>query len=90
MSTEESYEPAEAQKKEDLITVNELCEMLRVVPKTIYRWDQAGLFKRNDVRVLRTMGGHRRFFRAEAEAFHQRYLAGVIFSGRVSNVPQEL
>jgi excisionase family DNA binding protein len=36
--------------------------MFRVNPKTVTRWARAG-----KVRAIRTMGGHRRFYRSEVE-----------------------
>lgn len=48
---------------EELITPQELSQMLRVDPKTCTRWAKAGR-----VHTVRTMGGHRRFYLREIEA----------------------
>lgn len=48
---------------EELLTPQELSQMLRVDPKTCTRWAKAGR-----VHTVRTMGGHRRFYLREIEA----------------------
>jgi predicted site-specific integrase-resolvase len=42
-----------------LYTVGEVGTLLRVDPRTVTRWDQAGRFPAEQ--VIRTLGGHRRF-----------------------------
>ncbi len=47
---------------EQLLTPAEVARMFRVSPKTVTRWSRAG-----KIRAVRTLGGHRRFYRAEIE-----------------------
>jgi excisionase family DNA binding protein len=47
----------------ELLTPGEVAHMFRVDPKTVLRWAVAG--KLNSVR---TLGGHRRFYKAEIDA----------------------
>lgn len=52
-------------EKEDfdkLLTPGEVASLFRVDPKTVTRWAKAGRLA-----SVRTMGGHRRFHRAEVE-----------------------
>jgi DNA-binding transcriptional MerR regulator len=44
---------------EALLTPGEVAELFRVDPKTVTRWDNAGLFPPGS--VIRTLGGQRRF-----------------------------
>lgn len=46
-----------------LLTPAEVAVMLRVNPKTVTRWARAG-----KLRSIRTLGGHRRFYRHEVLA----------------------
>lgn len=48
---------------EELITPQELSQMLRIDAKTTTRWAKAG-----KIHSLRTIGGHRRFYLKEIEA----------------------
>jgi excisionase family DNA binding protein len=47
----------------DLLTPAEVGRLFRVSPKTVTRWARTGR-----ISALKTMGGHRRFRRAEIEA----------------------
>jgi excisionase family DNA binding protein len=47
----------------ELLTPAEVGRMLRVDPKTVSRWAQAG-----KIRATRTPGGHRRIYRADVDA----------------------
>lgn len=47
----------------DLMTPAEVAEAFHVDPKTVTRWAKAGKLS-----AIRTLGGHRRFRRAEVEA----------------------
>lgn len=40
---------------------SEVAKLFRVDPKTICRWEAEGRFARYGIRVVRTLGGHRRF-----------------------------
>jgi len=48
---------------EELLTPAEVAAVFRVDPKTVTRWAKAG-----KLRSLRTLGGHRRFYRSEVDA----------------------
>lgn len=45
---------------EPLLTTSEVASMFRVDPKTVARWANAGRLE-----SVRTLGGHRRYLRAE-------------------------
>lgn len=47
----------------DLMTPREVAALMRVDPRTVYRWAQE-----HKLTSTRTLGGHRRFFRDEVEA----------------------
>lgn len=47
----------------ELLTPGEVARMFRVDPKTVTRWARAG-----KLQAVRTLGGHRRFRRADVEA----------------------
>ena len=47
----------------DLLTPAEVAAMFRVAPKTVTRWAKAG-----KLRAVHTLGGHRRYYRADVEA----------------------
>jgi excisionase family DNA binding protein len=49
--------------KRDLMTPAEVSATFRVHPKTVTRWAEAGRLQ-----VIRTLGGHRRFWKDEIEA----------------------
>lgn len=51
------------QSPEDLLTIAEVARQLGVVSRTVLRWEQAGR-----IRSIRTLGGHRRFRRADIDA----------------------
>jgi excisionase family DNA binding protein len=46
-----------------LLTPSEVAALFRVDPKTVSRWSEKGLLD-----VVRTPGGHRRFFEAQVRA----------------------
>jgi len=46
-----------------LLTPGEVAELFRVDPKTVTRWAKTGLLD-----AIRTLGGHRRYRRAEVMA----------------------
>ena len=48
---------------ERLMTPGEVADLFRVSPKTVARWASAG-----KITAVRTLGGHRRYREAEAEA----------------------
>ncbi len=48
----------------ELLTPAEVAELFRVDPKTVTRWAKTGKLS-----SIRTVGGHRRFRRAEVEAW---------------------
>ena len=52
-----------AADQNDLLTPAEVAVLFRVNPKTVTRWARAG-----KISAIRTIGGHRRFRRAEIEA----------------------
>ncbi len=55
-----------------LLTPAEVASLFRVDPKTVTRWAQAG-----KLHTIRTLGGHRRFDRAEVmEKLDQMQRAG--------------
>ena len=47
-----------------LLTPSEVGKMFRVNPKTVTRWARAG-----KISAVRTLGGHRRFYRSEIMRF---------------------
>lgn len=49
--------------KSDLMTPGEVAELFRVDPKTVTRWAKSGRLA-----SIRTLGGHRRYRRAEIDA----------------------
>jgi excisionase family DNA binding protein len=55
-----------ATEANDLLTPAEVALLFRVNPKTVTRWARAG-----KISAIRTLGGHRRFRRAEIEAVLQ-------------------
>ena len=46
----------------ELLTIDEVCEMLKVSKMTLHRWDKNGVLKKIEV------GGHRRYSRSDVEA----------------------
>ena len=48
---------------EPLLTPAEVAELFRVDPKTVTRWAKAG-----KLRVVRTLGGHRRYYEKDVRA----------------------
>jgi excisionase family DNA binding protein len=48
--------------KDELLTPAEVARIFRVDPKTVSRWAIAG-----KIDSVRTLGGHRRFYRSEVE-----------------------
>jgi excisionase family DNA binding protein len=59
-----------------LLTPAEVAAMFRVTPKTVTAWANEG-----KLRSVRTIGGHRRYFEAEAQAL----LADTAKAGRETN-----
>ena len=53
----------ETNEHDQLLTPSEVAQLFRVNPKTVTRWARAG-----KISAIRTLGGHRRFRRAEIEA----------------------
>jgi len=51
----------------DVMTPGEVAALCRVEPKTITRWADEGKLP-----FFRTIGGHRRFHRADVELFERR------------------
>lgn len=51
------------QELDELLTPGEVARLFRVDPKTVTRWAKAGR-----IGSIRTLGGHRRYRRAEVEA----------------------
>jgi excisionase family DNA binding protein len=47
----------------ELLTPAEVAQLFRVDPKTVTRWANAGR-----IHSVRTLGGHRRYYKAEIEA----------------------
>jgi len=45
---------------DELLTPSEVAELFRVNPKTVTRWARSG-----KISAIRTLGGHRRFRKAE-------------------------
>ncbi|RFS86416.1 helix-turn-helix domain-containing protein [Actinomadura spongiicola] len=60
---------------EELLTPAEVATMFRVDPKTVTRWAKQG-----KLNSIRTLGGHRRYSRAEVTAL----LRNSEYGGRVS------
>lgn len=58
----ERYADSHLPPASDLLTPGEVAVVLRCDPKTVTRWARAG-----KLTALRTLGGHRRYFRAEVE-----------------------
>ena len=52
-----------AARRDELLTPGEVAELFRVNAKTVTRWAKAG-----KISVVRTLGGHRRYRRADVEA----------------------
>lgn len=52
---------------DDLMTPGEVAREFKVDPKTVTRWAKAG-----KLTSIRTLGGHRRFMRAEVEKLTAR------------------
>lgn len=48
----------------ELMTPREVADVFRVSPKTVTRWAKAGL-----IGTVKTLGGHRRFRRADVNDF---------------------
>jgi hypothetical protein len=63
-------------QEEQMYTPAEVADLFRVDPKTVARWDKTGVFERNNVNVVRTMGNHRRFYKVEIDALLQRMSSG--------------
>ncbi|NAZ73905.1 BldC family transcriptional regulator [Kineococcus sp. T13] len=49
--------------QDELMMPGEVAELFHVSPKTVSRWSRSGLLS-----AKKTLGGHRRFSRAEVEA----------------------
>ena len=48
--------------RDELLSPAEVAAIFRVNPKTVTRWARAG-----KLRCIKTLGGHRRFYRSEVE-----------------------
>jgi excisionase family DNA binding protein len=48
----------------DLLTPGEVAQVFRVDPKTVNRWAKMGR-----LRFVRTMGGHRRYYKIDIDQF---------------------
>jgi excisionase family DNA binding protein len=53
----------EDNEKMELLTPHEVAGLFRVDPKTVTRWSKAG-----KIRSIRTLGGHRRYYKHEIDA----------------------
>lgn len=53
---------ADSEDTPELMTPRQVASLFRVDPKTVTRWAKGGR-----ISSIRTLGGHRRFFRAEIE-----------------------
>lgn len=47
---------------DELLTIDEVCELLKVSKMTLYRWDKLGILKKIEV------GGKRRYRKSDVEA----------------------
>ena len=47
---------------DELLTIEEVCELLKVSKMTLYRWDKLGILKKSEV------GGKRRYRKSDVEA----------------------
>lgn len=47
---------------DELLTIEEVCELLKVSKMTLYRWDKLGILKKIEV------GGRRRYRKSDVEA----------------------
>lgn len=47
---------------DELLTIEEVCELLKVSKMTLYRWDKLGILKKIEV------GGKRRYHKSDVEA----------------------
>ena len=47
---------------DELLTIEEVCELLKVSKMTLYRWDKLGILKKIEV------GGKRRYRKSDVEA----------------------
>lgn len=59
--------PSATAMSDDLLTPGEVAKLFGVDPKTVTRWAAAG-----KLTPLRTLGGHRRYRRAEVDALLER------------------
>lgn len=55
--------PVLRERESDLMLPSEVAALFRVDPKTVTRWAKAG-----KLACVRTLGGHRRYWRAEVDA----------------------
>ena len=51
-----------SQYSDELLTIEEVCELLKVSKMTLYRWDKLGILKKIEV------GGKRRYRKSDVEA----------------------
>lgn len=61
------------EKEREYLYAGQVAELFHVSPKTIARWSKEGLLK--DVRIVRTLGGHRRFKSADINQLLEMQLA---------------
>lgn len=57
---------AAERKVVELLTIDEVSEMLKVSKMTLHRWDKSGFLKKIDI------GGHRRYRRSDVEAITEK------------------
>lgn len=55
-----------ADLSKELLTIDEVSEMLKVSKMTLHRWDKSGFLKKIDI------GGHRRYRRSDVEAITEK------------------
>ena len=56
------FELEKSQYCDELLTIEEVCELLKVSKMTLYRWDKLGILKKIEV------GGKRRYRKSDVEA----------------------
>lgn len=54
------------------INIGDAAKLFAADPKTVTRWEQAGILRGNGVRSRRTPGGHRKFLKSTITAYLDR------------------